>query len=1096
MSFSLPRFGVTRPVPAKLLAMAILGGGIIAAANLRREFFPETNPDAVRVTLPYPGATPQEIEESMARKVEDAVADLDEVDEIQTTIAEGGGGLVVKLRSGVSVEKGQDEVERAIDTLTDLPDDAEEIRVAEFEPQLPAIMLTLYGDVDEEILKRSIRQIADDLRTLPGMGDVVISGVREYEVRIDVSQAALLKHGISLPQVSDAVRAWMNDVPGGTARTSTGNVNVRTLGVAEQAEMIRQIVVKATGEGQSLRVGDIATVREDFVDDQVERRFNGKPGVSITVFKTGKQDAIDIAEMVRSYAAGRRSEAFEPRWKDRIAHTSREQAYQLGRNHSDPLPGQLQTHSELSRFIEGRLQLLTDNAIQGGALIFATIFLAMSLRTAWWVMTGLATAIAGTIMLMWAFDVTLNLLTMFGLLITLGMLEDDAIVVSENIQSKFDKGDAPLLAAIKGADQVFWPVIGTVSTTVVAFLPLMFVQGRIGDLLGALPWVVLFSLFVSVVETMTILPSHMAHSLEKRVRNQRPNPVSALLRKAEKWRDSVLVMWIIDRYAAFLRLSMEYRYVSTAIAIATLIVSLGMIAGGRVEFTFLPDSDSETIIAEVRMPIGTPLEATRGVVARIEQAAQALAEVKTISAMAGQHVNAETGLADAPASHVGQLFIELVPVETRSKESSLVIAEIRRALGRVDEAESIRFSEISGGPGGPDITVQVTGDDDERMLAAVDRVKSIMAEFNGVHDITDDNYDAQRELQIQLKPGAAALGFTVADVARQVRGTLFGLEPHVFSARREDIKVRVRLDESARRDLSTIDNMWVIKPEVRVQRSEVSPILPEAAVPLSEIADLTESRSFSTIRRIDRQRAITVTADTDPNVNPEQITRAMQPEIDRLRAENPTLGIKFAGRQEDLAEAFASLPLAFAAALALIYIILACLFSSFTQPLLIMLAIPFAIIGVVWGHFFMGYQLTFLSLIGFVALTGVVVNNSLILIEFYNHRRRDGLPLREALIAAGRDRLRPIVLTSITTFFGLMPLVFETSFQAKFLIPMAIAISYGLVSSTVLTLAVLPCFIVILNDLANVLHYLWHGLPREQTLRPTRPPLAMLVDGE
>lgn len=1076
MAFTLPRFGVTRPVPVRLLMMATLVGGVFAALNLRREFFPETNPDGVRITLPYPGATPEEIEESMARKVEDAVAELDEVDEITTNISEGGGGLLVKFRSGVDVGEGRDEVERAVEALTDLPEDAEEIRVIEFEPQIPAIMLTLFGDADEEVLKRGIRQVADDLRTLPGMGDIVISGTRQYEVRVDVNEAALLKHGVSLPQVADAIRAWMNDVPGGAARTSTGNINVRTLGVAEQAEAMRRIVVKSSPDGGSLRVGDIAVIREDFVDDQVERRFNRHPAASITVFKTGKQDAVDISDMVKAYAAGRRGESFTPRLKERIFDSSREQAWRLGASHPDPLPAELLTHSELSRFIEGRLQLLSDNAIQGAVLIFLTIFIAMSLRTAWWVMWGLTTALCGTLILMWAFDVTLNLLTMFGLLITLGMLEDDAIVASENIQSRFDKGDPPMQAAIRGAEQVFWPVIGTVTTTIVAFLPLMFVRGRIGDLLGALPWVVLFSLLVSVVETMTVLPSHMAHSLEKRVRNVRPNIVGRSLRWFEAWRDSVLIRWVIDHYARFMRLTLEYRYISTAVAIATLVISLGLVAGGRVEFTFLPESDSETIVVDMRMPIGTAISDTRATLAMIEQATAAQPEVNTISANVGQRVNADSGLADGAASHVGQLFIELKPVEQRDKESSMVIASIRQALGDVSAAENIRFSEISGGPGGPDITIEVTGDDDASSLAVVDRLKTLLGEFDGVHDIADDNYDSQRELQIELKPGAAALGFTVADVARQVRGALFGLEPHVFSARREDIKVRVRLEEASRQNLGTIDNLWVISPAGR-------------GVPLCEIASVSESRSFATIRRIDRQRAITVTADTDPGTNPEQITAAIAPEVERLQREHPTAKIHFAGRQEDLADAFASLPYAFGAALVFIYMILAILFSSYTQPLLVMLAIPYSLIGVIWGHYLLGFQITFLSLIGFVALTGVVVNNSLILIEFYNEKRKEGLNLRDALLQAGRDRLRPIVLTSITTFLGLMPLVYETSFQAKFLIPMAIAISYGLVSSTVLTLAVLPCFVVILDDLKRLAHYLWHGQPRGEQLPVTNTPV-------
>ena len=1074
---SLPRFGVTRPVPVRVFMMAVLVAGVIVAMTLRREFFPESDPDEVRITMPYPGATPQEIEESLARKVEDAIVELDEVDEITTTISEGVGVVVVEFRDGVTVSEGHEEVERAVELLTDLPEEAEEIHVVEFEPRLPAIMLTLYGDADEDILKQAIRDTADELRSLPGMGEIEISGVREYEIRIEISPSKLLEHALSLPQVSDAIRAWMNDVPGGTVRTSVGNINVRTMGVPEQGEMISQIALKATADGQMLRVGDIATVREDFVDDQVLTRFNGLPSASLTVFKTGKQDAVDMAQMVRAYADGRTGQPFQTQWRDRVFNaigrgasdddsprSMRRRAYELGAASPGPLPAQLATHSDLARFIEGRLDLLTENAIQGAVLIFLTILLAMNLRTAWWVMTGLVTALCGTLILMFAFDVTLNLLTMFGLLITLGMLEDDAIVVSENIVARHERGEPPIVAAIKGAEQVFWPVIGTVLTTIVAFLPLMLVKGRLGDLLGALPLVVMFSLLVSVVETMTTLPSHMAHSLEKRAARP-PGPIARAFRRFESWRDRTIVAWLIERYSRFLALSLEYRFISAAVAIAVLIASLGLVAGGRVEFTFLPETDAETLIVDVRMPVGTALAETDAVVRRIEYAARSQPETKSLSAIVGQRVDVESGTAEGSVSHVAQLYIELQPVELRSRDSATITDSIRREVGVIEAAESIRFSEISGGPGGADITIRVIGDDIEAIEPVVRELKASLAEFDGVHDITDDTAIGQRELQVTLKPGAAALGFSVTDVARQVRGALYGLEPHIYSAQREDIYVRVRLDESSRRTLSSIQHMWVAGNDGR-------------RVPLGEIARLDEARSYSTIRRIDRERAVTVNADTSEHANPEVIVAELMPTIHRLRAANRNVTIELAGRQQDLADAFSSLPLAFGAALLMIYVILAWLFASYTEPLAVMVAIPFALIGVVWGHLLLGYQLTFLSLIGFVALTGVVVNNSLILIEFYNHKRDVGLPMKQALVAAGRDRLRPIVLTSITTFFGLMPLVFEQSFQAKFLIPMAISISFGLLSSTILTLAVLPCVLVIIDNIKATSFYLWNGMPR------------------
>jgi hydrophobic/amphiphilic exporter-1 (mainly G- bacteria), HAE1 family len=1069
---SLPSFGVRKHVPVRLLMISILIGGVYTLLTLRREFFPETTPEQATITMPYPGATPAEIEESMARKVEDAVVELKEVEKVTTTINEGFGTIRVEFRDGIDIRKGVDEVEKSIDLLQDLPEDAEEIRVTEFEPNIPTIMVTLFGDADEDVLKRSIRRVADDLRTLPGMGSIVIGGVRNYELRVDVNAGALLEHGISLPQVADAISAWMRDMPGGSLRTNVGNTNVRTMGVAEHAEAVREIVVKATGGGQSLRVGDIAEVFDGFTDEQLALRYNGKPAVNLTVFKTGEQDAIKIAEMVRAYVAGRRGEPFPGGAVDHVMKAHKLQAWRLGHDTPDKLPVEIATHSDLARFIEGRLKLLTDNAFQGAALIFVIILVFMSARIAWLVVLGLTTAICGTLVLMNAFGITLNLLTMFGLLITLGMLEDDAIVVSENINARRLKGDPPLVAAIKGAEQVFWPVVCTVLTTIVAFVPLAFVKGSIGELLASLPWVVLCSLLVSLLETMMMMPSHMAHGMERRERRQ-PGPVSRALRRYEQWRDDRFIRPATNLYGRFVAFSTEHRYVVASIALAMMIISLGMIAGGRLPFVFLQESDAETIVAELRMPIGTSLARTDEIAKRIENAAVAQPEIISVSTVVGQRSDLESSALDAAATHVAQIFIELMEVERRQggggRESQDVVASIRNAIGPIPDAEEIRFSEISGGPGGPDISIELKAADASLIAPVVVEIRELLASFDGVIDISDDDYSAQRELQIRLKPGAAALGLTVADVARQVRGALFGLDAHTFSASREDIDVRVRLDPVSRRSMDAIENFWVIVPGPDGGRR----------IPLSEIAEVVEGNSYATIRRVNRERTVTVTADTAPGVSPEFIMAALAPKVDELMAGHPGVQVDYAGRQEDLRKAFSTLPLAFGAACILIYVIVAWLFSSYTQPLVVMVAIPFGIIGVVWGHILLDYELTFLSLIGFVALSGVVVNNSLILIEFYNEKRAAGMPIRPALVESGKERLRAIVLTSITTFFGLMPLVLETSFQAKFLIPMAISVSFGLLSSTALTLLVLPCLLVIFDDIHKTTHFLWHGRTRD-----------------
>jgi multidrug efflux pump subunit AcrB len=543
-----------------------------------------------------------------------------------------------------------------------------------------------------------------------------------------------------------------------------------------------------------------------------------------------------------------------------------------------------------------------------------------------------------------------------------------------------------------------------------------------------------------------------------------------VVRRYEVWRDEVILHRIVPAYARLLNLSLRYRYVALAAATAVLIMSAGMLAGGRLVFVFLPTEDSETLVINLRMSLGTSIERTAEVAARIEEAVRAQEETKSISAVVGQRSNLDTGTVDALATHLAEMFVELKPIEDRDRPSDEVIASIREHLGVIEDAERISYAGVSGGPSGADITLELQGADGEMLLAASDAVKHELSRFEGVRDIFDDNAMGQPELQINLKPAAAALGFTVSNVAAQMRGALYGIDAHVFSEQQEDIDVRVRVDETTRRSLHSIETIWLISPD-------------GARVPLSEVAELVDGSSHATIRRVDRARAITVTADTDPAISPETITAEFgRSVLPGLRAEYPGVSIKFAGRQEQMADAFASLPIGMVAAMLLIYLILAWLFSSYTQPFAVMLAIPFGLIGVIWGHLALGFDLTFLSLIGFVALSGIIVNDSLILMQFYNTRREEGATILQGLIEAGQQRLRPIFLTTITTVLGLTPLMLEQSFQARFLIPMAISISFGLMSGTVLILLVLPCIVVIVDDIKAVLHFLWFGRPRSATV--------------
>jgi multidrug efflux pump subunit AcrB len=1063
--------------------LAILVGGAICALSIRREFFPEIDTEAAIVSLVYPGATPQEVEESLAIKVEDAIRDLDEVDTIRSTLSEGGGGIVVELKEGIGdPTEAIDEIERRIDALQDLPVEAERIVVSELDPRLPVIMVVVYGDVPEDALKRAVRAVQDDLRELPGMGEVLISGVRDYEIRVDVDAVALMEHSISLPQVQEKVAAWMADVPGGAVRGATGDVNVRTIGVRERAEAIRQIAIKADAAGQSLRLGDIARVHESFEDAQILTRFDGLPAAQLTVFTLRDLDLVQMAEMVRAYVDGRSGRAFHGTLLERLRHGPRLQAYTVGAAAAPLPPGcAIAAHSDLARFVEGRLALLQKNAMYGALLVVGTLLLFLNWRVAFWVGVGLVTALAGTLIMMRMTGVTLNLLTMFGLIVVLGILVDDAIVVAENVQARHDRGESSLEGAVRGTEQVLWPVVATVLTTIVAFIPLTFVRGRIGDLLGALPMVVSCALAVSLVESLLILPSHMGHSLVRRDR-RRPRRIGRLLRGLEARRDRLILGGIVPAYGRFLEAALRFRYLGLTAAVALLIVSGGMLAGGRLPFVFLQTDDSETIVVNLRMALGTSIQRTSAVVETIERVARRQPETRSVSAIVGQRTDMDTGVVDALAGHLADLYIELHAVEARERSASEVVDSIRQAVGWPPDAEHIRYGEVTGGPGGADITVELRGDDIERVIDAAEEVKRELASYKGVQDIFDDHAVGQRELQITLRPGAAALGFTVADVARQVRGALFGLDAHVFAERREDIDVRLRLDEVTRRSLAAVEGLWVIGPG-------------GARVPLSEIADLADGTSYATIKRINGQRAITVTAETAPQLSPETITATFAGErLPAIRARHPEVRIQFAGRQEQLKDAFASLPLGFAAAMIMIYVILAWLFASYTLPITVMMAVPFGVVGMIWGHVLLGFEMTFLSLIGFVALSGIVVNDSLILMDFYLERRAAGASMRDGLVEAGRQRLRAIFLTTITTVLGLMPLMLEQSFQARFLIPMAISISCGLMSATILVLIVLPCIVVAVDDAQRLAYLLWHGRARATAPAPLAETVMDVVE--
>ena len=1082
---SLPRLSVDNPVLVNIVMFAILIGGVYAALTLVREMFPESRPNAVLITAPYPGATPLEVEKGLALRIEEAVKDIEDIDRIVTQIGEGLCTVQVEMTSEMDdIDQAVNDFKAAIDTIPrdELPEEAEEIRVAKLEPRLPVIAVTIFGDVDERTRKLVGERLRDDLLLLPEISDVELGGVRKAELTVEVEPEKLVEYGTSLGEVAGAIRAANLDLPGGQVKTSRQNVSVRTLGETDDADRIAQTIVRTTSNGELVRVQDLGPVIDGFADVDIVGRFNGKPAVSATVYKTGEQDAIRIADHVKAFVAGKARQPMELGWLARVKNvvgisTDAQRIYQQA--HNDPYPSNItiRTHSNLARFIESRLDLLKRNGLWGLGLVFLSLLFFLNIRVAFWVMMGLVLSVCGGVVLMSLLGATLNLISMFGLIVVLGLIVDDAIVVGENIYRRVEQGEDPRSAAVTGTQEVTWPVVVAVCTTIGAFVPLMFIEGRVGDFMGVLPVVVMCALSVSLIEAFSILPSHLAEALKPIVRNgdhARPQTwaarVSHPLRRAERH----FVLDILSKhYERLVRLAVRYRYVTAAAATAALLVTVGLVAGGHVPLVFIQKMDSETIEVNLDMPIGTPAERTLEAMGVIEEACLEADEVETVWAIVGARIRASThGMEAALVSHLAQLFVELKSVEERDRSSDEVIAELRGKTAGIPGINALRYQSMHGGPGGAEIEIEVTGERMDHILAATEVLKSKLAQYQGVYDLVDDYEEGHPELQIELLDSARPLGLTTRSLATEVRGAFYGLEARTLQRGREDVDIRVRFPETRRKHVYELESMRVATPS-------------GATVPFCEVARLDEARGTAAIRRVDQRRAVVVSADVDQRQsNAEQIIADLGPTIAGLERDYPGVRVVFAGNKRETAKSLGSLRRDFFIALTIIYFMLAGLFKSYIQPLVVLTAVPFGLNGVIAGHLMTGYPLTILSMIGAVALTGIVVNDALILVNFINKEVESGQAVGQAVISAGLRRLRPILLTSLTTILGLAPLMTETSFQAKFLIPMAISISFGLAFATVLTLVVVPANYVIVHDLKLIARRIWRGpapLPADAT---------------
>ncbi len=1054
---------IDNPVLANMLTILILVGGLVAWFAIPRELFPEFSTDRITVTVAYPRASPAEIEESITQKVEEAVNGLEGVKEVTSTAREGVGTVTLELYTGTDVDKLLDEVKSEVDKI-DFPLDAEDPTTVEVTLKRHIIHVAVATEVDPvtgrdrasaRTLKRLAEEVRDDLQDLPEISQVSVSGTRDYEISVEVSEATLRRYEMTLAEIAAAIRRSAFDIPAGNVKTRGGELAIRIVGKRRWAEEFRDIVLRSKPDGSVITLGQVARIRETFEDRDIGGQFDGKNAVLVSAYKTEDEDSIEIAQAVRQYVQQKKKQL--------------------------PDGVTLGTWADYSRLISDRLDLLVRNGFWGIILVVAILWIFLGGRLAFWVALGIPVSLMGTMIVLAGGNMTLNMMSMFALIMALGLIVDDAIVVGENIFARTEEGMSRKEAARTGVRQVIWPVVGAVATTWLAFVPLLFIEGVMGRFISILPVVVITALAFSLIECLLILPPHLAHSPLEGIRkalgpdrqpgadraDRPPGRYAAMRRRIEGG-----LQWFIARvFLPVHKFAIRFRYATVALFVAMLILLAGAYAGGFIRRTFFPKVDSDTVVADLVMPTGTSIETTAEIARGINKAALQLNDqfqttdgspmVRNVYSLLGQQARGgETG------AHVAEIIVELAGAEVRPTRSQEIVEQWRANVGTVAGALKLTFGAQRGGPGGKALEIRLLGPSTDYLKPAAKDLKQRLAKFSGVYDIEDDALPGKKEVQISLKPArAATLGVSLETVASAVRDAFEGNESVEIQRGRDEVEVNVRYPEAQRRSLADLEQMRIETPAGR-------------RVGIGQVATLSMRQGYTTLRRVGRDSVVTVSADLDEQrANAENIFAELRKEeyFSSLRGRFPRLDYDLRGQRQQRAESLGSLKVWYPVALVGIFTILAAIFRSYFQPLIIMVAIPFGLLGAVLGHVIMGLDITLLSLFGMVALTGIVVNDSLVLIDLVNTRVRAGGPILESVFSSARDRFRAIFLTTATTVAGMTPLLLEQSFQAQFLKPMVVSLAFGLLFATLLTLLVVPCLYVIGDDVRRVLGWIATG---------------------
>lgn len=1040
---AIARWSINNRVTVNLLMVLVIVAGLLALMRMRREAFPQFSLDFIHISVPYPGASPEEIEEGICIKIEEQLKAIDGVSKIMSTAQEGHGSLLVELDvdSDDEVQSILDEVKTEVDRIDTFPEESENPVIIEVLMREPVIGVAVYGDRSERELREMAERIRDDLTDTDVISQADLLGVRDYEISIEVSEDDLRRYNLSFDGVAKAIRTASLDLPGGLIKTPGGDVLLRSKGQRYVGQEFEDIPLITHKDGTIIRLGDVANIIDGFEDVDQWGRFNGKPMAMVQVMRTGDEDIVEIARVARDYV----------------------ETHQ----HLMPEGIQVALWGDLSQMVRDRISLLSRNGIQGILLVFLSLALFLNFRLAFWVAIGIPISFMAAFFVLDWYGATINLISLFAFIMTLGILVDDAIIFGENAYSNFYQGKSPSQAVIDGVGEVGWPVVMAVTTTILAFTPLLFIAGIMGKFIAVMPTAVIIILIVSLAEALLILPAHLEGALSRSSRS--PSSGHGLQQKVRSRVDKAL-RFAIDRvYTPVIKSATKNRYFTLCIALGVIIATAGLVLGGHVSFTLFPKGDSDLMIVEISYPLGTPVRITEASIKELERAALAANEdvsslaadgdkvVKHVLSLVGQ-IPPRDWKTGENGGHCGQVFVELLSSENRPGLSAeRILNAWRKKVGDMPGVERLAFSVLHGGPAGNPIEIQLIGHDFDILEQAASDVKAEIASYPGTYDIADDSKPGKEEIRLKARDGASPLGVSLQDIARQVRQAFYGEEAVRIQRGRDDIKVMVRYAEPERRSFAGVEEM-----RIRTREGD--------EIPLDEVAQVDYGRAYSVIHRVDRKRVITVVSDLDENVaNATKIVSDLKANfLPELVKRYPGIKYSLEGDEKRQEESIGSLKKGFTLALMGIYLILATQFRSYAQPGIIMMAIPFGLVGAVIGHLIMDLDVTLMSLFGSVALSGIVVNDALILIDFTNRAVQDGKSLEQAVEASGRARFRPVILTSVTTIAGLMPLMLERSFQAQFLIPMAVSITFGLLVATVLTLVLVPALYMIVKDLTSL----------------------------